>query len=335
MALLRARRQAGDPLRRPAIDGRVGQTVAAALTAAGITPSARRGTARRADCSAAWASARTASSHRRPGRTSGPAWRGSPAPRGAQPGLSAKLAAGERCGWLVREAGRSRSWWSAAVPAGSPPPRWRPRRGSGGAGRRAARPGGQYYKQPAGQPPWEDAQFTAGRRLIARANGPGVAFVAGAVWSASLPLQIEVYGPAVRAPSGRDAADCRHRRLRAAFACARLDPAGRDDHRCRADPAAQLRVSAGRRILIAGNGPLNLQVACELQRAGAEIVAVAEAARRPGPWALSHLRRDGERVAGSDCQGRRLSRGCARRFRPLGRRLAAVEAERRPAWRRG
>ena len=41
-------------------------------------------------------------------------------------------------------------------------------------------------------------------------------------------------------------------------------------------------VLAGRRILVAGNGPLNLQVACELRRAGAEVVAVAEAARRPG-----------------------------------------------------
>ncbi|MBL6456384.1 FAD-dependent oxidoreductase [Belnapia sp. T6] len=42
------------------------------------------------------------------------------------------------------------------------------------------------------------------------------------------------------------------------------------------------RVSPGRRIVIAGNGPLNLQLACELLEGGAEVVAVAEAAPRPG-----------------------------------------------------
>lgn len=44
-------------------------------------------------------------------------------------------------------------------------------------------------------------------------------------------------------------------------------------------------VLPGRRVLVAGNGPLNLQVADELSRAGAEVVAVAELApasfRRP------------------------------------------------------
>ena len=35
------------------------------------------------------------------------------------------------------------------------------------------------------------------------------------------------------------------------------------------------RTLPGRRVLIAGNGPLNLQVACELARAGATVVAVA------------------------------------------------------------
>ena len=44
-------------------------------------------------------------------------------------------------------------------------------------------------------------------------------------------------------------------------------------------------VVAGRRVLVTGNGPLNLQLACELRRAGAEVVAVAETARRPAPWA--------------------------------------------------
>ncbi len=41
------------------------------------------------------------------------------------------------------------------------------------------------------------------------------------------------------------------------------------------------RVVPGRRVVIAGNGPLNLQVAVELARAGAQLVAVAEAAAPP------------------------------------------------------
>jgi NAD(P)H-nitrite reductase large subunit len=38
------------------------------------------------------------------------------------------------------------------------------------------------------------------------------------------------------------------------------------------------RALAGKRVLIGGNGPLNLQVACELMAGGAEVVAVIEAA---------------------------------------------------------
>jgi glycine/D-amino acid oxidase-like deaminating enzyme/NADPH-dependent 2,4-dienoyl-CoA reductase/sulfur reductase-like enzyme len=49
----------------------------------------------------------------------------------------------------------------------------------------------------------------------------------------------------------------------------------------------------GRRVLVAGNGPLNLQVARELVRAGATVVAVAEAA--PPPWAT--LRRGIDLIA--------------------------------------
>jgi hypothetical protein len=50
-------------------------------------------------------------------------------------------------------------------------------------------------------------------------------------------------------------------------------------------------VVAGRRMLIAGNGPLNLQVALELHRAGAAIAAVVEAAPRPGLRRLADLAR--------------------------------------------
>ena len=45
----------------------------------------------------------------------------------------------------------------------------------------------------------------------------------------------------------------------------------------------------GRRVLIAGNGPLNLQLAAELIDGGAEVVAVIEAAPQPGPAKLAAL----------------------------------------------
>src|SRR4029077_18593235 len=49
------------------------------------------------------------------------------------------------------------------------------------------------------------------------------------------------------------------------------------------------RVLAGKRVLIAGNGPLNFQVALELARAGAEIAAVVELAGSPSSRDLRSL----------------------------------------------
>jgi len=43
------------------------------------------------------------------------------------------------------------------------------------------------------------------------------------------------------------------------------------------------RVAPGQRVLIAGNGPLNLQLACELIAGGTEVLAVAESAAKPFP----------------------------------------------------
>src|SRR5204862_887531 len=51
--------------------------------------------------------------------------------------------------------------------------------------------------------------------------------------------------------------------------------------------ARSYRVSPGERIVIAGNGPLCLQTAAELLEGGANVVAVLEAASRPG---LGHWR---------------------------------------------
>ncbi|WP_341911347.1 FAD-dependent oxidoreductase [Ferrovibrio terrae] len=47
--------------------------------------------------------------------------------------------------------------------------------------------------------------------------------------------------------------------------------------------ARAYRVSPGQRVVIAGNGPLNLQLACELVAAGVDVVAVLESATKPAP----------------------------------------------------
>ena len=49
------------------------------------------------------------------------------------------------------------------------------------------------------------------------------------------------------------------------------------------------RVLPGQRILVTGSGPLILALSAELQRLGAGVVAVLEAAPRPGPTALLRL----------------------------------------------
>ncbi|WP_432728632.1 FAD-dependent oxidoreductase [Variovorax sp. W6] len=53
--------------------------------------------------------------------------------------------------------------------------------------------------------------------------------------------------------------------------------------------ARAYRVAPGRRVVIAGNGPLNLQLAAELLAGGAEVVAVLESAPRPSPRQWRHL----------------------------------------------
>ena len=72
------------------------------------------------------------------------------------------------------------------------------------------------------------------------------------------------------------------------------------------------RVLPGRRVVVAGNGPLNLQVACELHRAGAKIVAVAELAPRPGAASLGALTPDGaDRARGWSRKAPAICASCA------------------------
>ncbi len=67
-----------------------------------------------------------------------------------------------------------------------------------------------------------------------------------------------------------------------------MDIARRDDGRRGADAFARYGTVPGKRILIAGNGPLNVQVAAELLKAGAEVIAWLRGLLRRG---RSHSRR--------------------------------------------
>jgi NADPH-dependent 2,4-dienoyl-CoA reductase/sulfur reductase-like enzyme len=155
--------------------------------------------------------------------------------------------------------------------------------------------GGQYYKQPLAiealaQEHASDRQFAGGRALIRSAERAGVTMFRGArVWGAFEPLELLILD------NGASRL-CRPKRLVvAAGAYERgLPVPGWTLPGVMTTGAAQTllrsyRVLAGRRVLIAGNGPLNFQVAVELARAGAEIAAVVELAARPSLSGLPAL----------------------------------------------
>jgi len=155
-----------------------------------------------------------------------------------------------------------------------------------------ARPGGQYYKQPArdGRPAHDDRQFADGRALIARARQAGVQIIGKAeVWGAFTPLDLAVLdetGFSIYRPRRLIVATGAYERG--------LPVPGWTLPGVMTTGAAQtlLRsydVVPGRRVLIAGNGPLNMQVAVELARRGVEVVAVAELAPRLGPRGAAAL----------------------------------------------
>ncbi len=153
-------------------------------------------------------------------------------------------------------------------------------------------PGGQYYKQIAashtfapGRPP--DRQFAAGLDLIERVRRAGVRLIGEAVvWGA---FHDPDAGPEIGVFRAGRVERYRARRLVVATgACERPFPApGWTLPGVMGSGAAQTlarayRVAPGRRVLVAGHGPLNFQVACELARGGVEVVGVAEMAARPG-----------------------------------------------------
>ena len=156
--------------------------------------------------------------------------------------------------------------------------------------------GGQYFKQLApsqrfGRTSAMDRQFAQGRALIQRVRALGVEMIGAAtVWGATQDgaggFDVDVFH------DGRAARYGTTRLIVATGAYERAFPVpGWTLPGFMTTGAAQTlgrayRVAPGSRVLIAGNGPLNLQVACELARGGVEVVAVAEAAPAPGPGRL-------------------------------------------------
>jgi glycine/D-amino acid oxidase-like deaminating enzyme len=146
-------------------------------------------------------------------------------------------------------------------------------------------PGGQYLKPLAASHAHAapDRQFRAGAALRARAEAAGVAIRSGAtVWGAFAADEIAAL------VDGRNTVFRPRRLIIAAGAHERPVPIpGWTTPGVMTTGALQTlaranRVAPGRRVVIAGNGPLNLQLAFELVQGGVRVAAVLEAAPRPG-----------------------------------------------------
>ena len=153
-----------------------------------------------------------------------------------------------------------------------------------------AKGGGQYFKQPGTGFTLDtgslDPQFKEGAERTSRAEEAGARFTFGStVWGAYAPNELVI------AREGRTFV-AKARRIilcPGAYERPHMVPGWTLPGVMTTGAAQTLlrgsQTTPGRKILIAGNGPLNLQVARELVRAGAEIVALAELAAPP--WRTS------------------------------------------------
>ena len=157
--------------------------------------------------------------------------------------------------------------------------------------------GGQYFKQLSKTHAFDsddsmDKQFRAGRDLIREVEGLGVKIMREAmVWGAFGPQDIAVFA------DGKSQVFEPKQLVVATGAYERGVPVpGWTLPGYMTTGAAQTllrsyRVSPGKRVILGGNGPLNIQVAYELTRAGVEVVAVVEAAPKPGIGQAGNLMR--------------------------------------------
>jgi NADPH-dependent 2,4-dienoyl-CoA reductase/sulfur reductase-like enzyme len=148
--------------------------------------------------------------------------------------------------------------------------------------------GGQYYKQPASafilDPAALDQQYAAGRALIQRVRAAGVRVQLGVrVWGADGPGRLY-------ATRTSDRFEVRAERLiLATGAYERVVPfPGWTLPGVMTSGAGQsllrgYQVAPGNRVLVAGNGPLNVQLAAELVKAGGTVAGLVELARMFSP----------------------------------------------------
>lgn len=153
--------------------------------------------------------------------------------------------------------------------------------------------GGQYYKQPSSSFEVDeeqlDDQYRAGRALMRRAVDAGATVLAGArLWGADSPSRVFVAGPDHRweVHPGQIVLATGAYERGVPFPGWTLP--GVMSTGAAQTMARSYQVSPGDRVLVAGNGPLNLQVAAELTAAGATVVALVELSR---PLRLSALLR--------------------------------------------
>ena len=193
--------------------------------------------------------------------------------------------------------------------------------------------GGQYFKQPASAEVAHaslagDRQYAEGKRLIERMLRSGARILSGAeLWGAFAPNEFAVFDgerSTIYKPRCAIVATGAYERG--------LPLPGWTLPGVMTTGAAQGLLRSygtlpGKRILVAGNGPLNLQVALELKRAGADAVAVAELATRPGPGSFVTALRMGLSAPGLAVNGIRYLAGLMRSGVPVlyGQGLASVE----------
>lgn len=200
-------------------------------------------------------------------------------------------------------------------------------------------PGGQFYKQHARSrrsPSVADVQYSDGQALIDRVSQLGVDILSEAsVWSA-FPSERHDDKPGHELGIIRGGRSERWRPKQIIVATGAYEQpypvpgwtlpgfmttgAGQTLSR-------SYGVAPGRRILVAGNGPLNLQVAYELAQGGASIAAVVEASGQPGPRNLFDLAIAAYRSPDLIRQGHRYLRYFAKQRIPLFRGHALVSAE--------
>jgi NADPH-dependent 2,4-dienoyl-CoA reductase/sulfur reductase-like enzyme len=155
------------------------------------------------------------------------------------------------------------------------------------------KPGGQFYKQPADGFEIDerriDKQFRNGRASIGRAVASGARLISGTtLWGAFGGAEFWAAGPlnlVIRPKCVVLATGAYERGVPVpGWTLPGFITTGAAQTLLRS-----YQIAPGSRVVVAGNGPLNFQVAAELVRASVDVVALVEAATRPGPRALPSL----------------------------------------------